>query len=318
MSVFTPVERESLQVFLKPFKLGELLSYSGIAAGVENTNYYVSTTGGEYILTLYESLNSKQLPFYLQLMQHLTGQGLAVPSPISTQTGEILSALHKKPAALFNKLHGNSVERPNRQQCRAIGQQLAHFHLATQQIPSLPANPRGLLWWKEVAPVLMDKLRIHEQALLKQELEFQSRYRLTDLPRGLIHADLFRDNVLFKGDELSGILDLYAACEGSWLYDLAIVVIDWASREEALPDVEPSHDILHAYAQVRPLTALEKGVWPVVLRQAALRFWLSRLVEWHSPRDGSLIETRDPSVFARRLTEFVKNEQRLRDLWPTA
>lgn len=312
MSVFTPVERDSLLEFLAPYRLGELLGYHGIAAGIENTNYFVSTTGGDYVLTLYESLNARQLPFFLQLMRDLSAQGLPVPSPIN----ERLSSLQNKPAALFNRLPGSSVESPNLPQCQAIGRHLARLHLSTEHMPALPPNPRGYLWWKQIAPQLMDKLALHEQRLLQQELEFQSRYRLSDLPRGLIHADLFRDNVLFEGDSLSGILDLYAACEGSWLYDLAIVVIDWTSWQGPFPDVELSHTILNAYDRIRPLSTLEKGAWPVVLRQAALRFWLSRLVEWHCPREATLIQAKDPAVFSRRLAGFVKNEPRLRDLWP--
>ncbi|MDH5185430.1 MAG: homoserine kinase, partial [Gammaproteobacteria bacterium] len=268
------------------------------------------------VLTLYESLSHKQLPFFLQLMRNLSAQGLAIPCPIPSLDGEILSSLQRKPAALFNRLPGSSVELPNLQQCQTIGQHLARLHLATEHQQTLPSNPRGYSWWKAIAPQLMDKLPPHEQALLQQELAFQSRYHLTDLPRGLIHADLFRDNALFAGDALSGILDLYAACEGSWLYDLAIVVIDWTSQKGPFPDVELSHAILKAYGLIRPLSALEKGAWPVVLRQAALRFWLSRLMEWHSPRQGTLIQAKDPDVFALRLAEFVKNEPRLRDLWP--
>jgi len=317
MSVFTPVERESLQAFLQAFQLGELLNYRGIAAGVENTNYFVSTYQGEYVLTLYEHLSPQQLPFYLQLMQDLSTQGLPVPLPLSTMAGKTLHSLHGKPAALFNKLQGHSIETPNLQQCQAIGKQLARLHLATRSMNAdLPNNERGYSWWKQSSTKIEEYLDPDEQGLLQQELEFQSRYRLNDLPQGLIHADLFRDNALFVDNELSGILDLYTACEGIWLYDLAIVVIDWTSDQGALPKPELSHAILQAYNQIRPLTTLEQGAWPVVLRQAALRFWLSRLLDWHNPRQGSLGEAKDPAVFARRLAEFVTNETHLRDLWP--
>lgn len=316
MSVFTPVERESLLGFLSPFQLGELLGYRGIAAGVENTNYFVSTNRGEYVLTLYESLTPGQLGFYLQLLQTLSAQGLPVPLPLPDARGETLGSLHNKPAALFPRLPGQSIESPNQAQCQAIGSHLARLHLAGNSMQEMPSNHRGYQWWQQSLIKLEDKLAPEERHLLQQELQFQSRYRLPDLPRGLIHADLFRDNALFENNELSGILDLYAACEGIWLYDLAIVVIDWASQRQALPEIDLSHAILIAYSRIRPLTKLEKGAWPVVLRQAALRFWLSRLQEWHNPREGSLVEARDPAVFARHLSEFVKNETLLRDLWP--
>lgn len=318
MSVYTPVERESLLAFLQPYALGDLLSYAGIAAGVENTNYFVTTSTGEYVLTLFEKLTAQQLPFYLRLMQSLSTQGIPVPVPLFTVSGETLSTLHGKPAALFGKLPGNSIETPNLQQCQVIGSQLARLHLAGHARPTLllPANGRGFPWWKQSATQLQEKLSLNEQQLLQDELAFQSHYRLDDLPRGLIHADLFRDNALFIDNQLSGILDLYTACEGNWLYDLAIVVIDWTSHQASLPEQELSRTILESYSRIRPLTSLEQGAWPVVLRQAALRFWLSRLLDWHQPRQGTLGEARDPAVFASRLAEFVKNETYLRDLWP--
>ena len=316
MSVYTPVQRGALEAMLRSYPLGTLQGYQGIAAGMENTNYYLSTTYGEYVLTLYEHLDQQQLTFYLQLMQTLAASGLPVPAPIPQHTGPCLSTLHDRPAALFPLLGGISVEMPNLAQCRAIGDQLARLHLSTSTMQDLPANPRAYAWWKTIAPQLLPALNEQQRQLLQQELEFQSRYRLTDLPRGLIHADLFRDNVLFIGEELSGILDLYAACEGSWLYDLAVVVIDWTTIQEPFPEPTLCHAILDSYGQRRPLTALERGAWPVVLRQAALRFWLSRLLEAQKPRPGTLTQAKDPTVFAHRLSEFVHNEAQLRDLWP--
>ena len=201
---------------------------------------------------------------------------------------------------------------PGPEHCATIGSTLARIHLTAPGAGFQRDNPRGLDWWREVAQGLGPDLPADQQALLEAELGFQSRYRLEDLPQGTLHADLFRDNVLFENGRLSGILDFYSACQGSLLYDLAVTVCDWCGPPGGLPDAGLSGAMLGAYQQLRPLTPLERGAWPVVLRQAALRFWLSRLWQLRQGRE----QHKDPEEYRRRLDLFVKNEAYCRNLWP--
>jgi homoserine kinase type II len=312
MSVYTPVDRAMLAGFLAPYAVGELQDFHGIEAGIENSNYFVTTGDGEYVLTLFESLQAEELPLFLALMDHLAAAGLPVPRALPDKQGRTLQRLAGKPAILVLRLSGRSVEHPGIGHCRAIGAALAQLHLAAADAPMQRSNPRGYAWWKQVATELAPGLTPQERELLDEELRFQSLYHLQDLPRGMIHADLFRDNVLFQDETVSGMLDLYAACEAPWLYDLAVVVSDWCTPSDGLPDPQQTRALLAAYNDVRPLIPLERGAWPVVLRQAALRFWLSRLWEQHQGRPLR----KDPAEFRHRLELFVKNEAYLRNLWP--
>jgi homoserine kinase type II len=313
VSVYTAIDRASLVDFLARYAVGELLDFRGIEAGIENSNYFVTTKTGEFVLTLFESLEAGELPLFLGLMEHLARAGLPVPRPLMDRRGRALQRLADKPATLVPRLSGHSIEHADIDHCRAIGATLARLHLAAADAPMYRPNPRGYAWWKQAAQSLDAELAEADRELLEAELQFQSLYRLQDLPRGMIHADLFRDNVLFQDEEVSAILDLYAACEAPLLYDLAVVVSDWCTAPGRLPDPARTRALLGAYDRLRPLTALERGAWPVLLRQAALRFWLSRLWEQHRGRP----QRKDPAEFRRHLELFVKNEADLRNLWPT-
>ncbi|MBD3609774.1 MAG: homoserine kinase [Gammaproteobacteria bacterium] len=324
MSVYTAITADSLGRFLSRYGLPQATSLEGIEAGMENTNYRVSVQqNGQphtYILTLFETINAQQLPFFLQLMQHLHDHGLPVPLPLSDRQDRLFSELHDKPAALITLLPGSVIERPSVQQCKELGASLARLHLSTQDFQSHRSNPRNDTWWKTTAKALAPNLATEQQTLLNDEIRFQSLYQLKDLPQGIIHADLFRDNVLFQGEQISAILDLYAACNGPWLYDLAIAISDWCINPHGLPDKTRAQALLTSYHQHRPLTQIERGAWPVLLRRAALRFWLSRLeATTRSPRrdnEQQMILNKDPNEFMCRLQQYRENEPLLRSLWP--
>ncbi|MEW5839021.1 MAG: homoserine kinase [Pseudomonadota bacterium] len=311
MSVYTRVERPQLEAFLAAFNAGQLVEYTGISAGIENTNYFVTTDQGRYVLTLFEQLSADELPFFLNLMAHLAEHGVPTAHPLANRSGSYLDELCAKPAALVQRLHGSTLDQPQVGHCAAIGQALAEFHLAGQSYPLERANPRGPHWWREAVTRLQGRLDAHSAAQLDAEIAFQFAHRRDNLPRGVIHADLFRDNALFDGEKLSGIIDLYYACNDALLYDLAVTVNDWCVNEQRELDASRTHALLAAYMQVRPLTVEERAAWPVMLRAAALRFWLSRLLDLHFPREGELTHTKDPQAFARLLVFHQKRAAEL-------
>ena len=306
MSVYTRVERAALETFLASFDAGALVEYSGISAGIENTNYFVTTDQGRYVLTLFEQLGRDELPFFLELMAHLADNGVPTAHPLADRGGHYLSALCDKPAALVQRLTGGTVDLPDAAQCAAIGAALAQLHLAGQSFPQERANPRGPHWWREAVARVHDRLSADEAHRLDDEINFQFSHRHDALPRGVIHADLFRDNALFEGERLTGIIDLYYACTDALLYDVAVTVNDWCVTASRELDPERTNALLEAYAAVRPFTQAEHASWPAMLRAAALRFWLSRLVDLHFPREGELTHTKDPNAFGALLTAHVR------------
>lgn len=306
MSVYTRVERPALEAFLNDFDAGALVDYSGISAGIENTNYFVTTTNGRFVLTLFEQLGTDELPFFLELMAHLAEHGVPTAHPLADRQGRYLGELCGKPAALVQRLTGGSVEHPDAAQCAAIGAALARLHLAGQSFPLERANPRGPHWWREAVDRVHDRLGPDEARRLDEEIAFQFAHRHDALPRGVIHADLFRDNALFEGERLTGIIDLYYACTDALLYDVAVTVNDWCANEARELDPARTRALLEAYAGVRPFTPAEHASWPAMLRAAALRFWLSRLVDLHFPREGELTHTKDPDAFGRLLATHVR------------
>ncbi|MGK0673801.1 MAG: homoserine kinase [Halothiobacillaceae bacterium] len=306
MSVYTRVDRPALETFLHDFDAGQLVEYSGISAGIENTNYFVTTTQGCFVLTLFERLSRDELPFFLDLMAHLAEHGVPTPHPLADRHGLYLSELCGKPAALVQRLTGSSVEHPDATQCAAIGAALAHLHLVGLSFPHQRPNPRGPHWWREAAARVHDRLGPDAAQRLDEEIAFQFAHRHDQLPRGVIHADLFRDNALFEGERLTGIIDLYYACTDALLFDVAVTVNDWCVTDGHALDPERTRTLLAAYADVRPFTPAEHASWPAMLRAAALRFWLSRLVDLHYPRAGELTHTKDPETFGQLLATHVR------------
>ena len=314
MSVFTTVAPADLNGWLRNYPVGTLVTLAGIPAGIENTNYFVATGGGRYILTLFEKLQPHELPFYLGLMAHLSEHGVPCPKPIANLAGEFLGELNGKPAALVSFLGGKEVSVPLAPHCAKVGAVLARLHLAGQSYPLTMANPRGPRWWQAVAPEILPFLSRADAALLQEEIRFQALHRLADVPRGVVHADLFRDNVLFEGASIAGVIDFYFACNDVLLYDVAITVNDWCLDASGGLDPARTSALLDAYGADRPFTVPEHAAWPVMLRAAALRFWVSRLYDFHLPRPGALTHAKDPDHFRRVLRHHVTGKGQLPSL----
>ena len=304
MSVYTPVSEAELEAWLANYSVGRLEACEPIEAGIENTNYFVTTTQGRYVLTLFERLPAQELPFYLGLMAHLARHGIPAPAPLADLGDQYLGRLNGKPAALVTRLASRSLERPGPPECAELGALLARMHLAGRSYSAYLENPRGPKWWRLAANEVSSFLDAGQRALLEEELTFQASQRFPDLPRGPVHADLFRDNALFDGGRISGVIDFYFAGVDCLLYDVAVCANDWCLVDvERDPALEPERAaaLLSAYEAVRPWTALERAGWPAMLRAAALRFWLSRLHDFHLPRPGMLVHAHDPEHFRRIL-----------------
>ncbi|HSS45902.1 MAG TPA: homoserine kinase [Burkholderiales bacterium] len=311
MSVFTTVTREQLATWLRNYSLGMLTDLHGIAAGIDNTNYFVYTTHGRYVLTLFEKLKAEELPYYLNLMSHLASHGIPCPNPIANLVNSFLGELNGKPACLVSCLQGVDLKQPSPEHCAEVGELLADMHLAGRTYPDKMENPRGTHWWKATAPQIMPFLSQEEADLLKAELSYQSLYRYHDLPRGVIHADLFCDNVLFHNDAVTGVIDFYFACNDVLLYDVAIAVNDWCITQNYELDVRRTRAFLSAYHSTRPFSAAEREAWLVMLRAGALRFWVSRLQDFHLPRPGELTHAKDPNHFMKLLKQHASGQSGL-------
>jgi homoserine kinase type II len=308
MAVFTVVGHSELVRWLEGWEAGALLGFEGIPAGIENTNYFVDTSQGRWVLTLFERMAGEQIDFCLRLTQRLRRAGLPCPGPMRRNDGRLQAELAGRPATLVPRLPGRSVDRPSPRQCEALGETLARMHLAARDLePALP-NPRGLSWWTATALALQGHLDPAQAATLHDELATQQAFAAgeihADLPRGPVHADLFRDNALFEGDRLSGVFDFYFAGVDTWLFDLAVTCNDWCIDDaQGRLDDTRLEALLSGYRAVRALTASESRSWPFMLRAAALRFWLSRLADWHLPRPAHVLAPKDPSHFERILLD---------------
>jgi homoserine kinase type II len=305
MSVYTPVSATELETFLLEYPVGTLTAYAGISAGLQNSNFFVTTTAGAYVLTLFEHHAPAELSYFLALLQHWAEAGIPVARPIATQSGQLLSELNGKPAALMLRLAGEHLEHPTPAQCAAMGTMLAQLHLAAQDFPQQRSSDRGHEWRLHTAAAVLPHLNAENAALLQAEIAFQQTIPFTQLPASTIHADLFRDNVLFQDGQVSGILDVYFACTDSCLYDLAIVVNDWCCNADGSLDAPRTHACLNAYQAVRPWNTLAHTHWAALLRAAALRFWLSRLDAQLNPRDGDMILQKDPDEFRDKLLQHI-------------
>ncbi len=312
MAVFTEVSFNEASVFLNQLNLGQLRHMEGCSGGIENTNFFINTDQGEYVLTLFERLTAQQLSFYLRLMKHLAHAGIPVPDPEADRDGNIVHSLNGKPAAVVNRLIGHSVLTPQAEHCAAVGQMMAKMHLAGRDFERQQPNLRGLSWWNETIPVVLPYLQAEQAQLIGRELAYQNHVAASSayaaLPRGAIHADLFRDNVMFESrgssPELTGFFDFYFAGIDSWLFDLAVSLNDWAiDLSTGAHDPVRAASFLQAYNAVRPLSAAERHMLPAMLRAGALRFWTSRLWDCHLPRDATMLQAHDPSHFERVLLQ---------------
>lgn len=309
MSVYTRVNEADLDAFLAAYDVGELIDFTGITAGIENTNYFVTTSGGRFVLTLFEQLSAAELPYFLDLMAFLAEHKVPSAHPIADNNGHYLRTLKDKPAALVQRLSGYTVDHPNPAQCAALGSMLGRLHAVGHEFSEHRDNDRGPHWWRQTAAKLGDHLNAEDRAMLDAEITFQGNFRDSALPCGVIHADLFRDNALFLDDELTGIIDFYYACNDVLLYDLAVTVNDWCSTSDGTLDPERSNAMLSAYCAQRPVSEDEIAAWPVMLRAGALRFWLSRLHDKHFPKEGEITHIKDPEVFRRILEQRIGHMQ---------
>ena len=309
MSVYTPVTAEELEAWLTRYAVGGLVSQSPIATGIENTNYFVTTTKGRYVLTLYERLPAEELPFYLNLMAHLARAQVECPAPIRDRTGTLFGTLNGKPASLVTRVDGAPVLAPDVPHCAAVGAALGRLHVASGTYRARLTNRRGPAWWRQAARAVRPYVDPGQSELLAAELKFLTGFTKVRLPRGAIHGDLFCDNVLFVSDRVSGIIDFGFAATDFLAYDLAITVNDWCVAKPDSGALVPEHvaALVGAYDAVRPLTADERAQWQALLRAAALRFWLSRLYDLHLPHPGELVHAHDPAHFERILRHRIDN-----------
>ena len=314
MAVFTPIELEEISQWIsQDFDIGQANEIRGIHGGIENSNFFLDTIKDgqkhEYVLTIFERLSAAQLPFYLELMRHLANKGIPVPKPIENKQGEILFTLKGKPTAIVSKLPGLSRLQPEANHCALVGQMLAKMHLAGKDFVKTQENLRSLAWWQKTIPQVLPHLNTTQKELLTHELKIQEEFfssgTYDGLPQGASHCDLFRDNVLFdpKGsntsdDQLGGFFDFYFAGTDKWLFDLAVTANDWCLAENK-QDLDPERleAFMKAYQAVRPLTKEEQASWPLMLRAAALRFWVSRLWDFYLPRDAQMLTPHDPTHF---------------------
>lgn len=301
MSVFTSVSIEQLQAWLQGYSIGELVELKGISSGITNTNYFVTTTKNRYVLTLFEHNTMAELPYFIDLMSHLSAHGVPCPQPISNQSGVSLHMLNGKPAVLISCLMGRDIEVPDVKHCAEVGAVLAKMHIAgqsfTKEAYQQHRNPRDIDWRVKTAQQVMAHLSPDDQQLLTDTLAFQAALDTAQLPKGVIHADLFRDNVLFDGDKIGGLIDFYYACYDVLAYDLAIAVNDWCVQADGTLDTLKLNAMLDTYQSVRPFTPAEHDAWNSMLRIAALRFWLSRLYDKIFPQEGELTHAKDPDHF---------------------
>lgn len=306
MSVFTPVPAEQLAAWLDPYQAGTATALTPIAEGVENTNYFLDTTAGSFVLTLFERLEPAALPFYLGMMHALSDRQVCAPTPLIDSRGRLFSTLCGKPAALVSRLPGRPVEAPGVTHCAAIGDWLANMHLALADFSPRLANPRGAAWRAATARQVAPFLNADESRLLDQGLQKFDSDAASGLPGGIVHADLFRDNALWRDAErglLAGVIDFYFAGVDDWLFDLAVSANDWClAADGAGLDPARCTALLGAYHARRPLTAAERSAWPAMLGRAALRFWLSRLADTHLPRAGDLVKIKDPDEYRKILS----------------
>jgi homoserine kinase type II len=305
MAVYTDVSDDELEAFLEPYAIGELTSFKGIAEGVENTNYLVHTGAGRYILTLYEKrVVPEDLPYFLGLMEHLAAKGISCPLPVRDRDGKMLNVLAGRPAALITFLDGVSVRRPGIEHCAGLGQALAKFHVAGADFRMQRPNTLSLEGWSKLASAIRseaDEVIPGLAAEIEKELDYLSAHWPSGLPAGVIHADLFPDNVFFLGDRLSGLIDFYFACNDLLAYDIVVCLNAWCFEPDASFNVTKARAMLQAYEAERRLSPEELKALPLLARGAALRFLLTRSYDWLNTDENALVKFKDPNEYLRKL-----------------
>jgi homoserine kinase type II len=298
MAVFTPLDDAQVAAFLSHFDVGTLVSLAGVPEGTENSTFFVTTDQRELVLTLFEQGEKAELPFFVGLLDYLDLHRLPVPGPVHDREGIALHTLAGKPALLFPRLPGSYPERPNLNQCQTLGDTLGRMHLVSQHFSGHRPNPRDLHWLQAMHTKVLSYISVDDQTLMKNEVDrYQDAFSGVLLPQGAIHGDLFRDNTLYDGDRLGGIIDFYNGCTGDLLFDLAIVINDWATDPDGRLNIERHDVLLGAYMAQRPLTPAERKVWPMMLCMTALRYWLSRLLVVYVDPPAHDLTPHDPERF---------------------
>lgn len=315
MSVFTNVSVDELKPWLSSYPIGDLVELKGIASGISNTNYFVTTTTGKYVLTLFEEHSADELPYFLSLMTHLSERGVPCPHPVKRLDGLQLDELNGKPAAIVSCLNGRDITAPSVNQCKELGQVLANMHIAGSTFTLRNQDSRDLVWREATAKKVLYFLDDNDREMLRETMLRQAALDTFALPQGVIHADLFRDNVLFDGEKIGGVIDFYYACRGAFLYDVAIAVNDWCVNEDGSLDSVRVKALLRSYNEVRPFVQAEQLVWPDMVLIAGLRFWLSRLKDKFYPQSGELTHAKDPQHFQKILQWGIAHQPEIVEMW---
>lgn len=313
MAVYTSLSRDDLVALLADYDLGELVSFEGISGGVENTNYFVTTTQGRYVLTLFEEFDAEEVPYFLDVVAHFKDKGFHVPAAILDKNGERMRVVRERPTILVDCFPGHQLDHTDPASCQLMGSLLAKLHLAGQDFPDHRESHRGLQWWRETSQNIAAQLPQEDADLLRSEVASFDLFlsQTPPLAQGTVHADLFFNNTLFEGKDLSAIIDFYNACHSWLMYDLAIVVNDWCSLPDTGElDMAKYQALMSAYQQERPLSVAEKSAWPHMLKIAALRFWLSRLEAWYGAINDPerLAQQHNPEEMKRVLLARIKEK----------
>jgi len=303
MSVFTSVDTSQLNDFLKNYPAGELQSFTGIEAGITNSNFFVDTDSARYVLTIVEHENHADVEWFMQLLAYLHQCRIPCAQPVKSLAGDYTNSLANKPATLVECLQGKEKTTVDELDCEAVGKVLASFHISCRDYPSHRQDSRGAAWRTETAEKVHSKLSLENKRLLDKQMQCNHTALCETLPASVIHADLFRDNVLFHNNAISGIIDFYYACSGCMLYDLAITFNDWCRDDSTNIVISKARALISGYESIRPLEASEQAAWPEIVSCAALRFWLSRLHDLHFPPDALMTFTKDPAPLEAVLRE---------------
>tara|TARA_B100000700_G_scaffold58208_1_gene63206 strand:+ start:1030 stop:1971 length:942 start_codon:yes stop_codon:yes gene_type:complete len=307
MSVYTKISKDALTEHLKNYSVGEFVSVDGISDGIENTNYLLHTSSGEYIFTIFENITGEQTREYLKFMNYLQSREFRCAHVELTVNSDLLVLIKDKPSAIIQKLSGRSITDTNTNYCNQVGKLLADFHLKSQSYSATLRNTRGLSWREKTGDKLKNVVEVHQTGLIESALNLEREMQIHDIPAGKIHADLFRDNVLFLEGKVSGMIDFYYSCEGPLIYDMAVVVNDWCVRSDGKVDAEKFKSFIAGYESLRPLNQDEKKLFSYALVSASLRFFLSRLHDLHFPKIGEMTHIKDPDVFEKILTDRLNN-----------
>lgn len=310
MSVYTKISKEEIIGHLKKYLIGDLIDLSGIADGIENTNYALTTTHGSYIFTIFENINKNEIEQYLLFMNYLHDQGLVCPKVEKTYDEKLFDIINNKPSAIIQKLKGKSLHQTSSHDCELIGHLLGEFHNYSNKFEIKINNTRNLKWREESSKKLLNSISKNEYNLIRNALSIQKEFEEQKLPKGIIHADLFRDNILFNKGEISGMIDFYYSCYDFLLYDLAVTINDWCCDANGKIIQEKAKSCIKSYNLKRNITKDEKIFWGYALVSASLRFYLSRLLDLHFPKIGEMTHIKDPKVFENILKDRIKNKDK--------